>query len=407
MNDAEYQMQPEDEAQRPQGRARQRLEARRKRRQTREVMAQRVGPRPQAQAAPPKRFSLPNLPILVSLQRLRIPGGRWLLLIPVSLALLVFAILLIGSFNPRQAVSSINGLWLNADWTYNARPDADMIALGSDLRVNGISNVYAYVSSLKADYTWAGDPARFDRYSEIEPDVRLFVQRLRQVFPGGQIFAWVEVRTDPPTGDRLGDPLLHANVAQFSRNAIESLGFDGVFLDVKPLVRDNDDYLTFLRAVRAELGVAIPIAVSLPPDFTPADETLTVPPQIEPNTALSAQYKQRVALQADQIIITPYNSYRTDPADYSAWVAHQVRSYSEALSQLETDSQLFISLPNYADDPERGHLAVVENISNALAGVQQAETELGDASLLDGVAIFSDTDISDDLWQTFREQWLQ
>ena len=383
-------------------RARQRMEARRKRRQVRDSMARRVQQVQDTTATP--RVQIP--PILQNLARIRIPGGRWLLLIPLSVVLLIGAVIAIGSLNPRERIDTVNGVWLNRDWTYNTRTDADLIQLAGNLRSHEARMIYAYISSLKEDYTWSGDPQRLNRYSEVESDVRLFVQRLRQVHEQGNIYAWIEIRANTPAGYRLDDPLLHNTVAEFSRNAIEGLGYDGVFLDVKPVFDGNEDYLTLLRVVRAALGVNTPIAVSVPPDFTPTDADLTVPAQIAPDTLWSDEYKQRVALQADQIIITAYNSYRSDPEDYANWVAYQINSYAAALSQLDTGSQVFLSLPDYSDAPP-AHLAVVENVDTALNGVLRAREALGDDVLLDGLTIFSDGDISEETWRTFRERWIQ
>ncbi len=383
-------------------RARQRMEARRKRRQARDTMARRVQ---QVQNSSDRRpMQVP--PILQNLARVRIPGGRWLLLIPLSVVLLAGVVIAIGSLNPRERIETVNGIWLNRDWTYNTRADVELIQLSSNLRTHNIHMVYAYVSSLKEDYTWSGDPQQLNRYSEIESDVRLFVQRLRQVHEQGDIFAWVEVRADTPAGYRLDDPLLHNTVAEFSRNTIENLGYDGVFLDVKPVFTDNEDYLTLLRVVRAALGVNTPIAVSVPPDFTPTNAELTVPIQIAPDTVWSDEYKQRVALQADQVIITAYNSHRSDPTDYANWVAYQLSSYAAALSEIDTGSQVFLSLPDYSDNPP-AHLAIVENVDTALDGVLRAREALGDNVLLDGLALFSDGDISEQTWRTFRERWVR
>jgi hypothetical protein len=196
-------------------------------------------------------------------------------------------------------------------------------------------------------------------------------------------------------------------VASFSSRMLTRLGFDGVLLDVKPLFAENDDFPALLRAVRAQIGLDTPLLVTVPPDLTPSDTTLQLPEIIAPGTEWSAEYKQRIALQADTLIIAAYNSYQSDPVAYMEWVAYQVEAYTQASMEVDLETQVVVSIPNYAEFLP-AHDASIESLAGALDGVRMGASRLGEdeAFLLEGVAIFSDAPLSDEDWRIYREKWL-
>jgi hypothetical protein len=188
---------------------------------------------------------------------------------------------------------------------------------------------------------------------------------------------------------------------------VNVLGFDGVLLDVKPIFEENEDYIQILRNVRREITTEKLLLVAVPPDLTPSGTSLNLPSVIAPATEWSLDYKKRVALLANQIIITAYNSYQSNPVDYIEWVAYQVDSYIAALSELEdTTTSIMLSLPNYANKPP-AHDISVESLAGALDGVTMALSDLDEsqAQLFGGVAIYSDGLPSDTEWAVFLQKW--
>lgn len=341
--------------------------------------------------------------------KIKLPGGRWLILIPGAIFIVFVVIIGLGALNPPEVSAGANAIWLNGRWTHRTpQPDAVRL-LSSRLRQNEIGTVYAYVSSLKADNTWSGRIDQRNRFVEVEPFLASFVREMRSEYPDVEIYAWVEVLAATPDGYRLDNPQLQNIVAQFSQRMIESLDFDGVLLDVKPLFTDNEDYLSLLREVRGAVGLDVPIAIAVSADLTPPDTDLNLPAAIAPGTAWSADYKQRLALQADRIIVTTYGSYLDNPVDYIEWVSYQVQAFAEAMTSVVNDGSapLFISVPDYASTPP-AHDAEVENLSGALDGVQRGLNALDEPTraVVGGVALFSDEDPSDDDWRLFREKWL-
>lgn len=368
-------------------------------------MATRSGRKP-SQIRPLEGLKLPQI---------RIPGLRYLFLVPAAVLIFVAVIAVLGLINPPEPEALPNGMWLTSRWTYQAT-DEEIAQLARTLRDNRVGEVYAYISSLKEDTSWSGDPDERNRFSEVEDQVRSFVERLREASPDLLIYGWIEVRANTPEGYRLDSPQIHRIVADFSARAVNTLDFDGVFIDVKPLFDGNEDYLTMLRTIRGSIGLTTPMVVSVPPDLTPVDVDFETASMIAPGTVLDSQYKQRIALQADQLVVTAYNSYIDDPVNYIQWVGYQVESYRSALSEIEVNTPFLISIPNYTGSPP-AHVASVETMAAALDGIWRVATqqerpqgdgeeENGDPTLLRGVAIFSDRDLTPQDWGIYREKWL-
>ncbi|MCA9887093.1 MAG: hypothetical protein KC546_01925 [Anaerolineae bacterium] len=334
-----------------------------------------------------------------------IPRNRILLLIP-AVVVVVGVVAALAFLKPKEEVAAGNGYWLNRNWSYVEQEESDVQALVDQLQAHHIDQLYVYFSSLKGDGTWAGDPTLRDRYSEVEPNVRAFIGQLQALYPDAQIYAWIEVVGETPTGYRLSDPQLHLTVAEFAGRTLRSLSIEGVLLDVKPIFTDNDDLPVLLRAVRSEIGMEHIMAVVAAPDLTPTDADITVAAFIAPDTMWSNEYKQRIALQADQLIVTAYNSYLTEPVDYIEWVTHQVRSYTEMTSNIEGGAHVIVSIPHYADN-EPAHNSVIESIAAALDGISRAIPDMTETEveLLQGVAIYSEDDMTANDWQAYDQRW--
>jgi hypothetical protein len=103
-----------------------------------------------------------------------------------------------------------------------------------------------------------------------------------------------------------------------------------------------------------------------------------------------------------------YQSYRDNPLDYINWVAYQVKTYVKLISELTTDTRIIISVPNYQTE-STAHDPSIETIAGALDGINVGLGMLDEEtqSLLSGVAIYSDRDLSDDQWQVYRQKWLR
>ncbi len=193
---------------------------------------------------------------------------------------------------------------------------------------------------------------------------------------------------------------MQQNIADFSASVVTELGFDGVFLNIEPVWTDDENFLELLRKVRASVGDDVTISVAAPPDWSPENADIPVPPLIVPGTIWETEYKQSVALLADQIAVMAYNSGLSSPTDYEQWMAYQVAAFAQAVGELGQGTELLIGIPTYDAEPP-GHDPLVENVESALDGYADGLEQAGEAaSFVRGVAIYAG-------WTTDDLEWAQ
>lgn len=343
----------------------------------------------------------------IQLPEFKLPGGQWLLLIPAGVVVLIVVILLLGLINPPENTSAPNAIWISREWSHGEHSDEEVAAYAQQLRENRIGQLYVYVSSLRDDNAWSGLGDARNSFFDAEPRVQTFLTQMRSAYPNAQIYAWIEISTEAADGYRLDRDQVRVTAASFSSRMVTRLGFDGVLLDVKPLFAENDDFPALVRAVRGEIGLDTPLLVTVPPDLTPSGTSLLLPEIIAPGTEWSDEYKQRIALQADTLIITAYNSYQSDPVGYIEWVAYQVETYTTAAMEIDSATRIMVSVPDYAEFLP-AHDASIETFAGALDGVVMGVQRLSeeDSLVFAGVALFSDSALSEDDWRIYREKWL-
>lgn len=342
----------------------------------------------------------------------RLPTGnfqRWLPILYVvgGLVLIVGIVIALNLFKNEEESIPPDAIWLGTEWTYAESDPEQIRALAGRLKDHNISTVYAWVSWLKEDGTWAGRRSGTNQFIEMETNVRAFVTAFREAYPDATLYGWlgfpVELGAD---GYRLDEPDMQERVADFSLKIVEDLGFDGVFLNVEQVWNDNaDDFVNLLIKVRSRMGEAGLIAAAIPPDWSPAEANIPKPPLIRPGTEWDKRFKQRVALLTDQMAIMAYNSGLSDPNDYVQWVAYQVQTYAQAVHELDGGAQIIIGIPTY-DDELPGHDTRVENVPSALTGVKVGLQASGEAAVrIYGVAMYAAWTTDDTEWQQYFEEW--
>ena len=323
--------------------------------------------------------------------------------------LVVIAGLALGALLNREseALPLDNAIWLDRTWVYGDISDGQMHDFADRLVAHRIGKAYVYVSSLGIDNRWSGGPQGAGGFMDSRVAVAQFVEAFKSKNDRLDLLAWIEIWThlDNVDGYRLDDTNLHQNIADFSRLLVDQLGFDGVLLDVKPMFTDNDDFIRLIRRVRSAVGSEHTIAVAATADLTPQDQRLQDIPTIAPGTMWTPNFKRRVMVLADEVVLLMYQSYRQERLDYVNWIAYHVESY---VNLLEASTNILVSIPNYGG-ASSAHNPEVETMAAAIDGVHEGLRRLSDeeSALLSGIAIFSDEQLSQADWTLFREQWLQ
>lgn len=343
----------------------------------------------------------------IRLSALLAPRNRLRAAAATGIVLAAGAILGSLAFRSPETAPLQNAIWLDRTWTYGD-PDSDRLrGFTSQLVDNQIGTAYAYVSSLGIDNRWAGGIQGKSSFMDSRPIVDSFVRAFKSHNDNLRVFGWIEIWThlDRVDGYRLDDTNLHSNIADFCRLLVTQLGFDGVLLDVKPLFSDNNDLIRLIRRVRSAVGIEVPIAVAVTADLTPHDLRLQNIESIAPGTMWSESFKKRVMVSADEIILLMYQSYRQEVLDYVNWVAYHVETY---IDTMETPTNIQVSIPNYGG-ASSAHNPAIETMENALDGVSEGLTRLDEEQrlLLTGIAIYSDEQLRQSDWTTFREKWLE
>ena len=348
-----------------------------------------------------------------------------------AVLLVVGMIATLRMFNPPETIALPNAIWLGSEWSYDLPDDEDVTALVERMRLNQIGTGYVWITYMKDDRTWSGktadrnmrtgeivstiNPLTGEEYrnelAEMEPNILRFVEQYRRLYPEGKLFGWISF---PANVVPLDDPALQTRVAELATLLVTTYGFDGVYLNVEPVMDGDEDFLQLLRVVRLALDDAaealgrerIPVAVAIPPDWRPADPSIPFSPRITDVFEWSLEYKQSVALLVDEMLVMAYNSGLDRPQDYSVWVAYQTKAYAEAVAALDMTTEVLIGVPTYpAELP--AHDPAIENIETAVTGVNSGLIQAGDAGdVVRGLVIFVEWTTDDAEWASFQNQWV-
>jgi hypothetical protein len=195
-------------------------------------------------------------------------------------------------------------------------------------------------------------------------------------------------------------------VADFSARVTNEFGFDGVFLNIEPVWNNDQNFLALLRKVRAAVGNQVPISAAIPPDWSPVGANIPVPPLIVPGTVWDRDYKQSVALLVNEMAVMAYNSGLSSAADYSLWMAYQVRTFAQTVEELGGGTDIVIGIPTYDAEPP-GHDPNVETIPAAVEGVRAGLQQAGDAAeFVRGLGVYADWETDETEWAAFKQSWV-
>ncbi len=338
------------------------------------------------------------------LPEIRLPVNRLVIYGVAGAVFLIVVVMLIGRLKNDTPKASPNAIWIGTQWTYDSPDDAALNALIQKLRDHQVGVVYAWVGLLQSNNAWS-DTSKLD-------SVKAFVLRFKRLYPEAKLYSWLSLDAQPiDANTRLSDTNMQQIVADFSQRMTAEFKFDGVMLNVVPVFNNDENYLSLLRKVHTSIGDKASLAVAVPPDWTPTEANIPKPPRIEPGTVWEETYKQRVALIADQVVVTAYNSGMSVASDYSAWMAYQVKTFASALAGLQTatgipaSTELLVGVPAY-DAQALTHDKNVENIPSAISGIRSGLSESGTSSkFVKGVAIYFESQMNDDDWSQLKQLW--
>lgn len=300
----------------------------------------------------------------------------WLFAITGIVALLIsaafFAPSLVDKLLGKEA-SNENRTWLTREWTQSPRSAEDIAATVRILEDNQIKVIYVQTSS------WHGQTGDFIEL----PYSNDFLQRFRAQTARIDVYGWLIVENE-----RLLEPSARRQMIEYAGFAIRERGFDGIHIQGRNIQGDNEDFISLLRAIREAVGQSVPISITVPPDRSPADPDVPISADsLSPDLTWSQDYKRRVALIVDEVVLMGHASDLTNPQDYEHWLAYQVATYATIIEELDVPMSYIIALPTY--DAELGHDPAVENIETAIQGVRAGINRARSAGgQVDGVGLY-------------------
>lgn len=275
-------------------------------------------------------------------------------------------------------------VWMGVTWSMDDHDARELRDLADELLARDVGDAYIYLSYLKAD----------DRFNATYGQARIFVSQMKRLAPGVRLLAWIGVpvsiqRADGTTNlNRLASARIRDQIAQFSRFAVDELGFDGIHLNAEMVASGDSRYLQSLEQIRGELPPEAFLSVTAHP------LRVTKPVSALPYPALahhwSQGYLQQVAERVDQVVLMAYDSGLVFPRDYLYWVKYQTAASQEALQN--NGAELIIGLPS-SEEWTPSHQTQAETIRIALNGLQG-----GLSDRLDGIGIYP-------FWETDASEW--
>ncbi|MDD5644574.1 MAG: PilZ domain-containing protein [bacterium] len=273
-----------------------------------------------------------------------------------------------------------NAVWVDISWVDQSRDVEDIEKLGGIFKKLGIKNIFV---KIRRDVDWLWSPEKLNY-------VGSFVNEMKKTNREFEFFAWVEARTefneDPNTD--LSEESDFDNVVNAAKALCSDYVFDGVLLDLVPVPNGNENFIALIKEIKKRI-----------PDKKAGAVTMEWGNEGDIDVWDSEYYREVSAL-ADFIVLPCYNAYFENTDIYVAWIEEQVSTVSDI-----SMSPLFIGVSTVKDSTD-AHNAAVENMSNALVGINTAvHNKDTDPSKIRGVAVMSDWTSTAEDWKNFSSLW--
>ena len=307
--------------------------------------------------------------------------------------LLLVIVFLLWQFTPanidtcwQTAPFLQTAVWMGVTWSMDAHSASELTLLADDLMSQKVDTAFVYVSYLRAD----------DRFNPTYDHAAEFLKQMRASTPAINWLAWVGVPISIITPDgtvvsnRLEDPDIRAQIAEFAAFTVTDLGFEGVHLNAELIPNDDPAFLSTLDMIRQILPEDAIFSTTAHALRSPNPITSIPYPDVPHHWTLA--YLHEVSARVDQVALMAYDSGLPFPRDYRHWVAYQTQASPTALADLDTE--LYIGLPT-SEEWTLSHQTQAETLAQALAGFRESYTPR-----ISGIALYP-------YWDTTTDEWSQ
>ncbi|MCU0465261.1 MAG: glycosyl hydrolase family 18 protein [Anaerolineae bacterium] len=282
-----------------------------------------------------------------------------------------------------ESVTFRRGAWIGIEWAMEPHTSAEISAFATELQARRITDAYLYVSYLRAD----------GEFNPTYDHARALTDQLRTLVPDIRLLAWVGIPIQIDGVNRLPNPAIRAQIAEFAAFIVAELGFDGIHLNAEMAENGDANYLALLAEIRAELPEGTFFSVTAHALRQTHPVTLTPYPVIAHHW--TPEHWRAVAALVDQIALMVYDSGLPFPADYRRWAAYQVRESAALMAG--SRAELVIGLPT-SEEWTPSHQTQAETLFDGLYGLLEGLSALGESSSVTGIAIYP-------YWETTPDEW--
>jgi hypothetical protein len=298
----------------------------------------------------------------------------------------------IGDAAPHPFNHDRNAVWIAHRWLEKEQPVEQTEALVSMLARRGISYVYPHLIPFDAS-------GRLPVHSREQ--MRSFLAVTRRVAPEMKVLPWVGglrvgyKRTIQGTLD-LADMRQRQRIVAECRGLVDE-GFDGVHLNVEPIGDGNVDFLALLRAIRTAVGPDRIVSLS-------ATRPGPISLPMARNFFWTTGYYERVAAEADQVVVMAYDTALPTPILYRRYVSYAAERVTSAFVRSNARARVLIGIPSY-DETGIMHRAGVETLENGLLGCVAGLRGVGGGGTFEGVALYAEWTTGPEEWAVYERVW--
>lgn len=285
-----------------------------------------------------------------------------------------------------------NGIWMAHSWFEEYHSEEVIVELGKKLKEYDMRYIYIHVGPLNGD---GGIPA----YSE--EAAKGFIHGIKVVNPELMVLAWIGGTNKEFRGKvDLGSRKVIDEISRISKK-LTLLGFDGVHINIEPLIDGDRNFLGLLRSIRKEIGDQKILSVA-----AMKWRFFNLPHIWHSKWFWGSGYYKEIGGLADQLVVMAYNTAIPLKKLYIWYVKNQTIKVTSAVAGIRnTSPEVLIGLPAY-DERRLTHRPDVENIENGLYGVITGlMDEKSNKSSFSGVAIYSYWVMDEEEWKSYLRLW--
>lgn len=285
-----------------------------------------------------------------------------------------------------------NAVWLEHRFSEFSVDDAEIQKLVRELHNHSIRYVFLHAGPFESDGT-----IPLQKYQA----ARRFLKIAREIEPDIIWLAWIgQLRSLV----NIDDPSIRLNMVKTAEIFTQTVGFDGIHLNIEPIPHDDASFLLLLQEMRITLGDGSFLSVASDEWQSKwMSEALSFLLRRQIESYWGTSYFKKVGAIVDQIVVMTYDSRLTKPSLYSWWVEQQTIYSTKALRK--TRAKVLIGIPAYKK-PSKSFFPEAENITTGLTGVIRGLNNIRTVlSTFDGVALYPYWTLEEKDWKEYDRLW--